>query len=68
MDNTFIYATCDNDADTACFPQCIILALKWLTKGPKHIAKLETSYFDVCTVHLVQFVIQTNIYTTYIYI
>jgi hypothetical protein len=47
MDNTIIYATCDNDADTACFPKYITLPLKWLTKGSKRIAKLQTSYFDV---------------------
>ena len=65
MDNTIIYATCDNDGGTACFIKYIILALKWLTKGPKHVAKLQTSYFDLCTVHRVQFIIQTNICTTH---
>jgi len=68
MDNTIIHATYDNDANTACFPKYIILTLKWLTDGPKHIPKLQISYFDVCTLHLVQFIIQTNICTTYIYI
>jgi len=72
MDNTIIHATCDNDADTACFPEYIILTLKWLTKRPKHTVKLQISYFDVCTLHLVQFIIQTSICTThthtYIYI
>ena len=52
MDNTIIYATRDNDPDTTCFPKYIILGLKWLIKGPKHIAKLQTSYFDLCTVHI----------------
>jgi hypothetical protein len=68
MGNTIIYATCDNDTDTACFPKYITLPLKWLTRGSKYIAKLQTSYFDVRTVHLVQFIIQTHKCTTYIYI
>ena len=67
MVNTNIYATCDNGVDTACFPKYIMSALKWLTKGTKHIAKLQTSYFDVCTMQLVQFVTQTNKCTTYTY-